>query len=553
MVKSFILFFIVLFTACSSSNDVRHVASFVGDISDNEAWYSDVVDDVLLMRVTIPEPNEYLCAPFDNQTAPLRGCTLADIDGDTNAIDSYEPLLHVQIETDDFLSSNEVMNASMEQKGKSTRNAAQKSYRIKLDSDTNLYKGERTFQLNKHPYDPSRVRNKLAFDLFREIPNFTSLKTKFVHLYINGDDYGLFTHIEKVGKESIVNHGWDIDDNLYKAQNFAFRMVDALTLDSSGKPLYPDAFDAVIEIERGKDHTKFVDMLNAIDASRTDAEFEVVFNKYFNRNNYITWMAVNLVMANKDTVSQNFYLLSPQYSNTFYFMPWDYDGSGRETIKYAKWELGIGTWWGIPLHKRFLNIQKNREDLDLMVTELRSTYVTPETIQARLNVYKPLIEHILGASPDVDQLSVDRWITEFNTLIPRLDENIANYRSEIGHPMPFWQSFEYKDGNLTLKWEESIDLEGDEIVYDIQCADNVDFNNSIIDESNVSTTGGQLSVTSWGEVSYQTTVDLSPGDRLFMKITAKEKDNPEHYQIAFDKNVEIGDVKYFGLLEFVIE
>lgn len=537
---------------CESYNDKDNAPSVVGAISDYEPWYSDMNDDLLEMRVSIPIPNEYNCPPYDNTTAPSRPCTLADIDGDTDANDDYEPLLHVQMQTDTFISPDEVMNAAFEQKGKSTRNATQKSYRIKLDSSDALFNGERTFQLNKHPYDDSRVRNKLAFDIFRTIPNFTSLKTQFVQLYINEVDYGLFTHIEKMGKEFLLNRKWDEDDNLYKAQNFGFRMSDALLLDSSGNPIDQEAFDAVIEIERGKDQYKLVAMIEEIEATQSDAEFESKFAKYFNRENYITWMAINLVMANKDTVSQNFYLYNPKDSDTFYFMPWDYDGSGRETSKYARWELGIGTWWGIPLHKRFLRIEKNREDLDTMVTLLRSQYVTPEIIQSRLDIYRPLIEPMLSATPDSLSLTLSNWESEFGILTTRLDENIQNYRDQIGSPMPFWQSFSYEDGNLTLKWDESVDFEGDEIVYDVLCADNIDFNNSIINESNLSVTGGKLSVESWGETSYSKSVTLAAG-HYFMKIVAKEREDESHYQIAFDKEVQIDSVTYFGVLEFVIE
>lgn len=551
MYKFFLTISLLFLLGCESYNNVDHVPSVEGDITDNDSLYSGE-NDVLGMSVSIPVPNTSLCRPHDDLTAPLRPCTLEDIDNDTDANDDYEPILNVRMSTDDFIPSSEQTNAEFEQKGKSTRNAAQKSYRVKLNEGT-LYNGEETFQLNKHPNDDSRVRNKLAFEFFSEIPNFTSLKTQFMDLKIDGTDYGLFTHVEKVGKEFLLNRGWNKDDNLYKAQNFAFRMVSALSLDSSGKPLYPDAFDAVIEIERGKDHSKLIAMLNAVDKARTDSEFEKVFSQYFNRNNYVTWMAINIIMANKDTVSQNFYLYNPLYSNTFYLLPWDYDGSGRATEKYAKWELGISTWWGIPLHKKFLTIQKNRNDLDAMVTKLRTDYITPEKIQEKLDIYDPLIRPLLSTNPDADELSVTRWETEFNVLIPRLDENINNYTSQFGHPMPFWQGHGYKDGNLTLMWDEAVDFEGDEIVYDLYCADNVDFNNSIIYEQNMTLEGGKLAVTSWGEVSYQKPISLTSGDRYYMKVIAKEKNDNSHYQIAFDKEVEINDVKYFGLLEFKID
>jgi hypothetical protein len=38
-----------------------------------------------------------------------------------------------------------------------------------------------------------------------------------------------------------------------------------------------------------------------------------------------------------------------------------------------------------------------------------------------------------------------------------------------------------------------------------------------------------------------------------MKVTAREALNAEHYQIAFDKEVRGDDIKYFGVLEIIIE
>jgi spore coat protein H len=540
------LFSFTVFLGCGSYNNVDHSPSVSGDIQDSISWYSDMQDDVHLIRVNIPNPNDYKCAPYYDLTAPIRPCTLQDVDNDIDPNDNYEPSLHVQMQTDDFFAYSEAMNASFEQKGKSTRAADQKSYRIKLDST--LYNQERTFQLNKHAYDKSRVRNKLAFDLFKDIPNFTSLKTQFVNLEINGTDYGLFTHVEKVGKEFLINRGWNEDDNLYKAQNFDFRMLDVLKLDVDGKPLNPDAFDAVIEIERGKDHTKFVDMLNAIESANTDTGFEEVFNKYFNRNNYITWMAVNIIMANKDTQTQNFFLYNPLNSDTFYFMPRDYDGAGRATTSYAKWELGYATWWNVPLHRKFLSIKKNRDDLDEMVNFLRANYITPEIIKSRLDAYKLIITKYISRKPDSDHITYETWKDEFNILIPRLHENIANYRSQIGHPMPFWQGAFYTNGRLNLSWERSVDVDGDVVVYDLKVSNNPDFNTTIINESGLSDTP----TIDADNIYYSKDINLSAGT-YYMKVVSRELNDPTHYQIGFEKNVEVNGTKYFGVFQFEVQ
>ncbi len=569
MLKGFVMFknfmvsvvFVVLFTGCGvSTNSIAefepYVApDFLGDIVDNDAWYADTTTKILDVNITVPTPNDFVCSPYDDLSALPRPCTMVDVYNDIDANDDYKPELHVVMNMEDFGSLNGLPNAAFYQKGKSTRRAEQKSYRVKLDSETYLFRGERTFQMNKHPYDYSRVRNKLAFDLFETIPNFTSLKTRFVHMMVDEDgsgnfvDYGLFTHIEQADKEFLVNRGWNEDDHLYKAQNFDFRMTDALLLDKDGEPINPDAFDEKIEIIRGEHHQKFVNMLNEVNACRTDAEFEAVFSRYFNRKNYITWMAVNIVMANKDTVSQNFFLLNPISSDTFYFLPWDYDGTSRDTDKYAKWELGIGTWWGIPLHKRFLNIEHNRQELDDMVHLLREEYITPEIIQGYLDDYNATIEKYIKQSPDADNLKYDSWLDEFNSLKGRLDVNIENYESQKGHPMPFWQeATSYRDGVLNLSWGRSVDLEGDEIVYDLKISKNYDMSDPLIHEESLA----DIPTIDQTNIYYSASISLEAGT-YYMKVVAREKDNSDHYAIGFEKDVEVDDVKYFGVLPFSIE
>lgn len=76
---SIYLLFVSFFLGCSSYNDVDKTPSVTGAIVDNEAWYSDMNDDVIRVDVTIPIPNAHQCAPYDDVTAPTRACTLEDI------------------------------------------------------------------------------------------------------------------------------------------------------------------------------------------------------------------------------------------------------------------------------------------------------------------------------------------------------------------------------------------------------------------------------------------------------------------------------------------
>lgn len=310
--------------------------------------------------------------------------TIADINNYPDAYaNDVTPEIKVHFAADDYPDDGRTDNAKLRLRGSSSRLADQKSYRIKLGSGIALWRGEQTLQLNKHPYDLTRVRNKLAMDLFREIPHLDSLRTQFVHLKFDDDgnpatpivDYGLYTHVERLGKEYLTNRGHNTAGNIYKAADFSFMRDARLALNADGTP--GSQFESVLEVQTGNNHAALMQMVQDVDSDSSD--FNAVFAKHFNRNNYMTWLAVNILTGNHDTVNQNFALYQPAGGERFYFLPWDYDGAlgweqQPDTLAspqfYDTWQLGLSNWWGIPLHRRFLMQPKNYQDLLKAVDEI---------------------------------------------------------------------------------------------------------------------------------------------------------------------------------------
>ena len=93
--------------------------------------------------------------------------TLDTVNLDENKADDCEPEIKVLATSGDGLLKGAA--AKMRLPGSSTRLATLKSYRVKFDKGAD-WQGEDTLNLNKHPYDLTRVRNKLAFDLMRQVP-----------------------------------------------------------------------------------------------------------------------------------------------------------------------------------------------------------------------------------------------------------------------------------------------------------------------------------------------------------------------------------------------
>ena len=244
--------------------------------------------------------------------------TFADVNADIDDSDAIVPEIDAHLVMDNYPDDLKAKNATIRLRGHSSRLADQKSYRVKLAKDIPLWRGEGTLQFNKHPYDLTRVRNKLAFDLFRDIPHIPSLRTQFVQVSIKNlnktgveyasADFGLFTHVEKMGKEYLANRGLPTDGNIYKAEDFQFMLDANLTLDGAGAVVNKDNFEKTLSLEAdNKNHKKLIEMLTALNDPSTD--FDAFFAKYFDKSNYLTWLSTSILMGNRDTVNQNLSLI----------------------------------------------------------------------------------------------------------------------------------------------------------------------------------------------------------------------------------------------------
>lgn len=486
--------------------------------------------------------------------------TFADVNADIDDTDAVVPEVDAHLVLENYADDGLTKNSKLRLRGHSTRLAEQKSYRIKLASTAPLWRGEGTLQLNKHPYDLTRVRNKLAFDLFRDIPHIASLRTQFVHITMRNknqggvtyatSDFGLFTHVEKMGKEYLANRGLPTDGNIYKAEDFDFRPNPNLAIDAAGKVVDKAKFELVLSLEAdNNNHKPLLAMID--DVNNESIAFDTTFAKYFDRNNYLTWLATNILFGNRDTVNQNFGLYQAKGSDKFYFVPWDYDGAfGFENQPdqvargplYAPWQKTVANWWGVPLHRRFLQDPKNLAELKLALGEIYDAYLTDEKVNAKLARYKPLVEPYIAKPPDNVYLPaasaspVNEWKAEFDRMVSAIKDNRAAFSATLGSPMPFWQSAELQGEKILLSWDEAVDLQGDQVTYTVQLASTPSFS-TVLQQTEVSAGTSLL-------------IPKLPNGVFYLKVTAR--DNQGNRQNAFDQFDGPDGVAYFGVSAYTV-
>jgi spore coat protein H len=447
-----------------------------------------------------------------------------------------------------------VPNATIQLRGTSTSMIPQKSYKIELNNSAGKWRGQSTIALNKHVNDPSRVRNKLNFDLMKQIPNMVSLRTQFVHLYVKDQttdpwgtafvDYGLFTQVELPNKKFLRNHLLDPDGQLYKPTQFEFlRYPDQIRLVDD--PLYNvDSFSAALESKGNKDHSKLIQMLD--DVNDPNIPIQQTFEKYFNADNYFTWMAYNILAGNVDTEAQNFYLYSPHNGNKFYFIPWDYDDSffrqDREKCcgypPYYSFEYGVADYWGNHLANRLLRMPEYRQMLDGKVSELM-LFLTPERITNLLDTYKPVAQTYALQMPDLLYFPTTKQGMDLDyKLIPsEVQLNYNLYLDSLKTSMPFSLGApKVTDGSLEFNWDESYDFNGQKISYHFMVAKDWAFKEIVSDQTLSDITNIK--------------VPLLPPGEYFWQVTATNESGKLQY--AFDVYFDTNGEQHSGLKRFYI-
>ncbi len=511
-------------------------------------------------------------------TANYDGCTFGKVLQDINWKDQFKPEVKAIFTTADGFTGN----ATVRQRGGYTRLNPMKSFRVKLDKNAPKWHGERRIQLVKTFDDPLRTKHKLSYDLFTEINKLPSMRARYVRLKVEDKgsfnfaenpsytilpnykttDMGLYLQVEYFGKDYLARRNWIADSRVYKPDHFDFKWHPAAyALDATGKPTNLAAFEAQLEIKSGKDHRAFVEMIQAV--SNTSNNFSQVFDKYFDRENYLNWLAVNILTNNNDTVLHNYYLYNPKGTKKFYWIPWDYDGGYNidvtdvngnvvDTGPKPPFWYTHGFRWDHPMHKRFLQVAGNAAALKAKVTELRNTVFTNSNVRAKLNSYaaiKPLVTN----QPDnlwqyYYQATQAGRNAEFDRRVTKLVNNVAfNYSKFIEYydnPMPFYIEFAQQQAGLfNAGWEPSVSLAGHTVRYDIVISRTTRFKAADIVRTIRGLTGTR----------YNAQLNL-PRGKYYVKIVSRDTTNPQVRWQAASNDFTIMPLNYsvFGFVEMIV-
>lgn len=377
-------------------------------------------------------------------------------------------------------------NATVQIRGQTSSRNAQKNYKIELKRNKGSWNGQRTINLNKHQSDGLRFRNKLSYKLLQGIPQLMSLRTQFVHLYVKDltagenaafEDYGLYTQVEQLNKTALRTHGLDENAHLYKINFFEFyRYEDVIRMEDDPK-FDREAFEKLLEIKGDSDHTKLIEMLDAL--NDYSVSIDEILDTYFDRENLMYWLGFQILIGNVDTQSRNVYLYSPQNSQTWYLIPWDHDSSLFNSEYEQKgfagkgsWECGVSNYWGNVLFQRCLKSEDFRKELDGVIQELRE-YLSEERVGELANRYAEVVKPYAYRMPDLMhvELTQQEYEQVLSAVPGEIEENYQLYRESLEKPMPFFIGVpEASGGEFTIRWDSAYDFDAEDITYTVEIA-----------------------------------------------------------------------------------
>jgi spore coat protein H len=529
------------------TNEDRH-------ISDIDSLYYDDGMDVVTMYLTVRKGN---ATEGTNHTWEEVN-TYSVYDYEELGIPRYKVEALLQVGTEQGIPAGNlgfertVPNATVQIRGQTSSRNSQKNYKIELKENQGEWRGQTTIALNKHQTDGLRFRNKLGFDLLKNIDQLMSLRTQFVHLYVNDltdgsddgfEDYGLYTQVEQLNKTALRAHGLDRYGQLYKINFFEFyRYEDVIKLTTD--PSYdPEEFEKYLEIKGDSDNTKLIKMLE--DLNNYNISIDEVLDRHFDRENLVYWLAFNILTGNVDTQSRNFYLYSPQNEDLWYFIMWDLDAAFRvkeNTIlgrtDYGSWEKGVSNYWGNVLFKRCLKSESFRQELDAAINDLRENALSSSKLSEKVSAYRNVVEDYIWQSPDItyESLTPSEYDEVAEGLPDLVDFYYDNYLKSLEAPMPFYIGVpEIENGKLVSSWDAAYDLQENDIRYKVVLSRNLDMSDVVDTYEGV-----------WTEF----TTDVPGPGEYFLKVQAIDEDG--NVQDAFDYYEEEYSGKNYGILCFYV-
>ena len=280
-------------------------------------------------------------------------------------------------------------------RGNTSRENVKKSFKISFNTYVpgREFFGLKKLNLNAEVNDPSMLRSRISWDLYRGF-GLAASRSNHVKLFINGDYYGLYQNTEHIDAEFVESRFDNGRGNLYKCLYPADLIYSSDNPDDYKASYYGRrAYDLKTNKawDDYRDLAAFIGFLN----NAGDQEFDCRVAEYFDVNSYLKTAAIDVLSGNWDGYiynKNNYYLYHDILSDRFTYIPYDLDNTygvdwiGRNWATRNIYNYAATAEWR-PLFERLMNSPQYRDLFTYYVSTLLDTaYYTPEHQSAIQNI-----------------------------------------------------------------------------------------------------------------------------------------------------------------------
>ena len=265
------------------------------------------------------------------------------------------------------------------------------------------HRGMKRLTLNNDRQDLSHSHQVMSYALFSEA-GVVAPRCNFARVTVNGEDLGIYSHVESIKKPFLENHFNDTNGNLYEGQGADFtpeliarfeRKTNKTAIDG-GTPDRSD-LDRVTQA-----------------LSVGDTELLTALEQVIDLDAFLTFWAMEVIVGHWDGYSgnrNNFYVYHDPETDLFHFIPWGTDGSFGLRHAFLP-DIPTSVYaWGHIAHRLYTN------------PETRALY--QQKLQSLLNDVWD--EDALLASVD----RIDRLVSPDNSTLEVQRQFISNRRADI--------------------------------------------------------------------------------------------------------------------------
>lgn len=306
---------------------------------------------------------------------------------------------------DDGVKRDTLEDIGLRLRGNTSLGAAKKSFKISLNAFVpgREYQGVRKINLRGQHNDPTMVREKLFYEVWKEA-GMPERRASFVRLFINQQYRGLYTNIEELDKQWLGRHYADNDGNLYKC-TWPADLVYMGPDQASYKAIMNNPEERAYELQTNEAADDYADLVNLITLLNqpVDASFPEKIQEVLEVSRVLKAFAIDVVSGNWDDYfynKNNYYLYHNPETGRFDFITYDTDNTFGVDWLGKDWAKRNCLNWlpsePRPLATKLLAVPAFKQEYLRYLDTLSRFIVHPDTIFPRIDALEALIAPAAG-------------------------------------------------------------------------------------------------------------------------------------------------------------